>query len=539
MTALAEACGRWRRVYQLALQERTYEADALLAAPFAAVLKADLVGDPAVPYRKLRPVPRRDALRPGASVYALARYGVELGVPELAVPVFDEAEERGERVPEWDARAMRHDLDAVGESGLASQWAARHPTTASTHERPRLLSEQLAVRGKGTSLRARMRLAVEVWKMAPVEGFSRRQQLELLEIMLPPEGRRLAREALLQQSGVSSADRAALLTRLAQGAPPSESYAAWERLSRAPVGSEARAKALMAMADVRLGEGRPQDAVLLLTRARDGDPRVAPDAQWQLAMALFHGGDYAAALDAFRRSEIEIPRHLCCHESYSTDYAIWEGLTLERLGRTSEAIPHYMSAIVDVRVMAHLLDLYESADQFEDLERAIRANTPMHPAAYGEIVPSLELLVMHRMARARDWASVISALQQLSSRGGSQLYDTGSLMLEEAVRLLSRACEETVPLLGDAVESKESRARPWIAYALGRCATPAAVERLRSQGLPDVPAVPYRPTGRHGTAEAEIVFPPVTPTPLPSQPDTADHTPRPYRGPQVEPCICM
>ena len=533
MAGLEQAVARWRRIFQLTVEERTDEAGTLVASPLPTAMKNDFSRE------SDHRVPRRDARHPGSSVYAVAHFGMELGLPELAVPVFDEAEGRGENVPDGVASSVWRDLQAVGETTLGAEWAARR--RIGSHEQlPTSETEALAARASRASPRARARLALVLWGMAPSLRITERQKLEMLESMLPPEGRRLARESILDVDGLSAADRAAVLSRLARDSPASGQYTAWERLSLAAVPSESKARALVEMAAVRVGEGRPQDAVRLLTRARGDDPSVAPDAQWHLAVDLFALGDYAEALEGFRRSEVDLPRHTCCGESHALEYAIWEGLTLEHLGRAPEAVPHYLSAFSDMRVMAHLIDLYEMAGQLADLEGVVGELTPKDPAAYWKVAPSLELLVMSRIARARDWASLVAVLREMSTRSLNP-NGTDSMKANEAVRLLARACDETVPLLTDALGTEDSYARGWVAYALGKCGTPAVRARLNSAGFPDVPPAPripvYRPRG-----EAELgtlLFPPAKATRLPAQPGIADHTPRPYNGPGGPVCICM
>jgi tetratricopeptide (TPR) repeat protein len=328
-----------------------------------------------------------------------------------------------------------------------------------------------------------------------------------------------------------------------------DAYEAWKRLADAEPASGTAACALLEMATIRERQRRPGEAAVLFARARDTDSRVAPDAQWRYGLALFQTGDYAGALEAFRRGQKGLAR-AALGVNYESEYALWEGLALEHLGRMEDAVGNYVYLLADTRVMSHLLDLYEAVGQIDDLERIVAEQAPESADGYFDAAPALTLVVMRRMARTGEWASLVPILEP-STQDRPQapsLYSAHDTLAAEGVHLLTRSCDKTVPLLVPLAASS-SFGSPWATQALGICATPEAVaslreiardrrssaqgvawlalttsERgkaeLRALGLPETPrtSMVVSETGR-----PNVTFPPAQGTRLPSHPTVPDH----------------
>lgn len=97
-----------------------------------------------------------------------------------------------------------------------------------------------------------------------------------------------------------------------------------------------------------------------------------PRAQWEIGNSLFANGDYAEALAAFRtaRGKYKINTGCGnCNESIERRNNVVEGITLEALGRYSEAVIPYLKADEP-----HLAELYFNAGQLEDLREIVEKN---------------------------------------------------------------------------------------------------------------------------------------------------------------------
>jgi tetratricopeptide (TPR) repeat protein len=556
MRSLAVAVDGWSQAVELAAQERADETEALLSTPPPAILQSDLAPDPKLPPPPRSPVPRRDPRRPNEWAVALGRVSLRQGFPEQAVPLFVEAAARGSGIGEWELPAVWHDLAAVGASSLADQWVSAHPKAAQGRSgvAEAGLSGSFARRAERASARARMRLALVLWNTPPGAGLPALRRLDLLASMLPPEGRRLAREAALRLPAITTAERARLLTEMARDATAADAFKAWTRLADARLSSGATGYALLQMASIREREGDLRGAVKLLERARDADPGTAPDAQWRLGLVLYAIGDVAAALDAFIRSETVLPRLACCGQDFSRDYAFWEGLCLERLGRIDEAVGHYVFMLLDTRVTAHVLDLYEAAGQFADVEGIFAGRMPDGVASDPSEKPALTPLALRRMARAADWPGLMGVVRDSTLRGPTPysywMRDPRESAAAEAARLLARDCDTTGALL---VEALDGARPPWVIHALGLCGSKAAVsalDRIAASGavrqalsLSEAGRAQLRALGLKVEVQGptDLAAPPAFPkpagTPLPKVPVVPDHTPRPYRG-SGGVCVC-
>jgi len=94
-----------------------------------------------------------------------------------------------------------------------------------------------------------------------------------------------------------------------------------------------------------------------------------PRAQWEIGNSLFGKGDYAEALEAFRLSRTKRPINTgcgTCNITIARRYNIVEGITLEALGRYSEAVVTYLKADEP-----RLAEIYFKAGQIDDLREFV------------------------------------------------------------------------------------------------------------------------------------------------------------------------
>ena len=167
----------------------------------------------------------------------------------------------------------------------------------------------------------------------------------------------------------------------------------------------------------------------------DNDFRHA--AQWEIGLCKFALRDYPGALVAFRASRAYPFGSDCGNADREWEYrhGVLEGLTLEHLGRASEAIASYAQAATYTSTGGpaaanRLFDLYAAAGQLPDL-RKIATNghhgRPIKSVAYRLRILDLE--------QARAWPKLV---QELGNREGN------TTMAAEA---LARHGDQIVPLL--------------------------------------------------------------------------------------------
>lgn len=226
-------------------------------------------------------------------------------------------------------------------------------------------------------------------------------------------------------------------------------------------------------------------------------PELPPDAQygsalWQIAHSYRALADYAAALDTYRLAVEEYPlRHaFFCGLGpiqYHYRYQLYQGLCLEHLGRTNEAVERYWHAVkspecIGGGVAAHLrlFEIYDATGNLPALERLAR---DLPSGTNSELFEAL--LRYDQYAKQGEWSALIDVLIERGHRGTrpgpmNPLYKDHDWRAIAAGRLLATQPQETVPVLLQKIEALDARGRPeWVWYALGRCGTPEAIAALR------------------------------------------------------------
>jgi tetratricopeptide (TPR) repeat protein len=226
-----------------------------------------------------------------------------------------------------------------------------------------------------------------------------------------------------------------------------------------------------------------------------------PRAQREIADCLSALGDYAAALEAYRANREKYPfQSWCgnCQAEFAYEYAFYEGLCLEYLGRYDEAARAYFRAIregvlysgpsADIRVA----DLYQAAGQIQDLKNMLQH-------VRSDIIS--RVLQIRELEKAQDWSALLELLHSKGSVLGPQREDdcVGNWEATEAARIIARNHPKTFRLLREhllACEKAENTlacmqnrdsslcrhaAVEWCWYALGLCGTPDAVSMLKER----------------------------------------------------------
>lgn len=477
MAALDSFLERQRQVADLAASSRIAEAQQLLNSAVPAGL------DPA--FDPPRPILSNGSRMPESIPPAgddLASFLLRIGFPETAAPTLETAARRGRPSPSRDLQVFL-DLHASGQNDGARRWAVTHPDLQGPVVAG-ILQHPEVYEGRG-GMSAAARGAARMWReraAAPDIAF-----FDALAAHLPPRGQVLALEAGAGVARLSPAERGRRLRQAAKLSGKDLALDAWRRLAEAEIDPYLTGEALYQWGGLELARGDARAAVPLLRRAGHLDPDLLLSAaQRKLGFAHFAEGDYAAALQAWARAEAESsprPQMGCCPwyggEEHDHDYRLWQGLALERMGRIDEALAHYLRAIGRIDVAVHVLDLYEAAGQFTDVERLFVEATPSRAWEYPDAVPGLSMLVLRRMARAGDWPSLVAAaLAERFDVGDVVSYEPGKHSLaREAMRLLARNCAATVPLVQTSMAAASGERYASI-RALGVCATPAAVEAL-------------------------------------------------------------
>jgi tetratricopeptide (TPR) repeat protein len=488
MTALDELMARRRRIVDLVLAGRAAEARAETEAPAPAALGTDWTvlpsGNLSWPEREL-----------GGTRAEHPKFALWMGFPEIAKPLFDQALRRGEIVPDHMLHAVFRELIVSGQVEAAREWAAVHagfdaPWAARALADPASFADEVSAQGE-----SRARRALLLWRSRPQSPDG--AFFDTLVRFMHPEGRRLALDSAAARPGVTVDEKVQRLRQAARESGKDRAYDAWRRLAEAQLTPYATAEASYRWGFLELARGRPAAAIPLLQQARELDPDlVGSAAQWQLGHAHFEKGDFASALRAWLRGETEFfALPACRRPGDASRHRMWQGVALERLGRVDEAVAHYAAAIGHPLVAARLLDLYESAGQFEDVERIFTEATPRTSYGYAEAVPGLTMLVLRRMARAKDWPSLAAAAA--SAGDPDHPADDGvqpsrlapRAIAREARRLLARDCAETVPVIVASLAAVPRHQGAAQLRALGHCGTPPAIEVLSGFAADESPHV--------------------------------------------------
>jgi tetratricopeptide (TPR) repeat protein len=496
MRALQAADARWRAITELVIQDRIEEARRLAAEPLDPVLGDDWKSL----HAEFGQLPRL-TVDPVDRPLELAHWAARRGRHQEAERFFREAQQRGAELREADLQSWFSACFAAANWTCATQLMALEPVKgrygASRGAELEALaagrlsvSESLALRTRQPSFHGPA-LALQTWAWRPATKAERAQRLELLADQLPEEGQRLAKLVLAGSRDAGTAQSAAALAELAGSTKdPEQAFRLWQELSTRTVPQETLATALSRMAAIRQRQDRYPEAVALYrkvlalgtlprTRTVPVESTLQSAAALQIGHTLLESGDAAAALVAYREAETKYPFQSFWERPHAWPYALYQGLALERLGRTGEAAGEYAFALFEaplwweVPLAEHLMDLYAVSGHTEALD-AFLAGPPGH--YYQSRIPVLTLRLIRRLEGERDWASLIEHLRRGPERRGFVVDERDGYASPALSRALTRHCKDTVAPLQAALDP--SRGRSWIVHTLGRCGTGPAITTL-------------------------------------------------------------
>jgi tetratricopeptide (TPR) repeat protein len=502
MSALAVAQERWARMAQLTVDGRTDVAKALgrrlppILAPDFGESDDGRLGD----------VPRRpDAL-------AWAEWAHYRGQPALEVRLYGQAESAGLTV---DKHQRKRWFQACAEIGDVACLVRLAPgMTMTPADRGQLDALATGVLPAPEAFRARRALgrldsralALGRWALSPKTAADRIDRLAFVRDALSDEGHRLAGEALIADPALPAPELVSAAIDLARGARSDDDKVRyWERVASEPrVPRYDRERALEMIKLVRLVQGRAGGA-------EDG-PAPTP----QVGHGLLRRHQYEAALTAYRKGEARYwerkarQKGGCGNDDPRSEvmpYVLYQGVSLERLGRIDEAIAVYASVLLDAprswrRPLAlHLIELYDAAGRLDVLERFLdQAETPRSDAFYQTSSADAirAILSVYRLEKEQDWRSLAAELAAWD-RKPSSFGTTGSVIDKPraAAHALARHCDEALPVLPPAASDPQAEMRPWAKYTRELCAggtvvgvryvqKPFARELGRDADLPEV-----------------------------------------------------
>ena len=234
-----------------------------------------------------------------------------------------------------------------------------------------------------------------------------------------------------------------------------------------------------------------------------------PRAQWEIGNCHFAKRDYRSALQAYRTTKERFPFQSWCgneRAEYEYRYEFYQGMCLDHLGNTVEALKHYIQAGFRSRmfhsepdVHFRIVGIYDETGQSEKLGRlmdsidsevlgeirkkAAEQNTNLDEQGLKSFRPTLmmrRILELQSMAKQGQRAELIKLLKIRGSVTGPP-DDNGNWEAIEASRLLAMTPKESVPELLVAAERTPEPDVRWVAYALGRCGGPEALAWLKAQ----------------------------------------------------------
>jgi tetratricopeptide (TPR) repeat protein len=262
-----------------------------------------------------------------------------------------------------------------------------------------------------------------------------------------------------------------------------ESKALWREIfsqhPTAPVwGAATYNLALTIRREGHCDEAIPIFETLLASKVNDLDPgshimetyrNYRPLAQWNIGLCKLSSGDHAGALVAFRTLRTKYPFRSWCgneHEEWAYRYDLYEGATLEHLGRLSEAVVAYCHATDHDAYGGHeaedrLLALYGAAGQMTDLRQIVAPSSRREGFAYRLRIMDLE--------QKKAWPELVHEIRAVRRHER-----------EPVVKALGRHGDETVPLLLAEVDNvdKHGRSNGGAWRALGRSATPRTIPAI-------------------------------------------------------------
>lgn len=304
-------------------------------------------------------------------------------------------------------------------------------------------------------------------------------------------------------------------------------YTEAERSFRAvlgqPLDSATRGKATFNLGLTLQKLGRHDEAIkifehLLTQPVNDREPgahlmepyrNYRPRAQWEIANCLFAKQDYKGAMQAYRTTKEKFPFQSWCGNEkaeYEYRYEFYEGLCLDHLGQTIDALKHYYRAAFNTRmfysepeVHFRFVGIYDEAGQSDKLgklldsidadllarfkKQAAEENLKVDEESLRKVRPTgmmrriLELQSFAQQARRSELIKLLKIQSQVTGPPD----DNGNWEAIEASRLLALTPKESVPELLAAAERTPDPDVRWVAYALGRCGGSEALAWLKER----------------------------------------------------------
>jgi tetratricopeptide (TPR) repeat protein len=503
MSALAVAQERWARMAQLTVDGKTDEAKALgrrlpsILAPDFGASDEGRFGD----------VPHRPDAR------AWAEWAHYRGQPALAARLYGQADAAGLAVDRHQRKQWFQACAEIGDVACLVRLAPEMTMTPA--DRGQLDALAAGTLPAPEAFRARRALgrldsrvlALGRWALSPKTSADRIDRLLFVRDALWDEGHRLAGEALMADPALPVPEFLSAANDLIQGTRSAENKARyWELVASEPrVPKYDRERALAMTKLMRVRQGRP-------VAAEDG---TAPTPQ--VGHDLLRRRQYKAALTAYRKAEARYwerkarQKDGCGNDDPSSEvmpYVLYQGVSLERMGRIDEAIAVYASVLLEAprswrRPLAlHLIELYDAAGRLDVLERFLdRAEKPRSDAflqtSSADAIRAI--LSVYRLEKQGDWRSLAAELEEWDRNPSSFGLNTG-LTIDKpraAAHALARHCHEALPLLPPAASDPNAEMRPWAKYTRELCAggtvvgvryvqKPFARESGRDADLPEV-----------------------------------------------------
>lgn len=226
-------------------------------------------------------------------------------------------------------------------------------------------------------------------------------------------------------------------------------------------------------------------------------------ASWEIGLCRLGSGDAAGALEAFRTTREKYPFQSTCgnaHQEYRYQYAAFEGVCLEYLGRYSEAIGNYFEAITqsghgDPFAARRLVDLYETGGAQNSLIALCDAVDAHHLAEQRRAHPDLEIRpamlptsIIRRVIEIRAFGregrvdELADLLQSNSATGPYSPRDLrDNWIAHEAARTLERYPAQSLSTMLERAKSQDLPDVGWVYYALGLNGAPEAVALLEGR----------------------------------------------------------
>lgn len=514
MNELAAAQRRWSRMAELRVAGKDDEAEAL-ATPLPAILVKD--------YEEVEAALVARAGFPSSETASWAWWALRVHQPALAAQLYQQAavgRALGEATRESWFRAciQAGDLDCVArllpdQGSLHAEQGDRLKALAARTLTP---SDALDTRGAlylrgGNPSPA---LALERWALRPLNAEDRIRRVKLLTEVLPRDGARLAREALIADPETPANLFVGAIKALGAtfDVGPDQKLAYWSILANdVRPSKEERSGAILEMGRIQRRERRFGEALGLFRQVQSLKQVHAAGAALQVGHVLRERGDYEAALAAYREAESEYG----CRGSGSRPFVpcvLYQGICLEHLGRVREAMAEYAFVMFDAplewrRSLAlHLVELYAAAGRLEVLQRTLDG---LGDKRYEETIPIRTLMIVHRLEKDGDWNSLAARLKDTQL---GIMRERRHKTQAAAAHALARHCDDALALLA----SVDASRLPWVSYTRVLCGSELESDKATRAKLAHRQSDETFP---------EADFPPVKVVDLPDPIVCAEHEP--------------